>query len=544
MDYNIDELESLSAFELKDVLFEIAKGSTVPKKILNAGRGNPNFLSTVARDAFVQLMLFAISESKQSSAYLSTDVGGFPTSEGIEGRFQFFLHENKDVNGIDFLRGVIFYVRDQLNFNVTEFLVEMCEGILGINYPVPDRMLLYAEKIVGHYIRKEMTGPQSFNNEFDLFAVEGGTGAMTCIFDSFRTNHLLKPGDKIALGVPIFTPYLEIPKLTDYQLEVVHICADKDQMWQYPKTELNKLLNPEIKAFFLINPSNPASVKLNDESLDYIASIVAKRSDLIIITDDVYATFADQFVSLFARCPRNTILVYSYSKYFGATGWRLGVIGIHRDNVLDEQIAILDAQKRDELHNRYKSIVTDPKSLKFIDRLVADSRSIALNHTAGLSTPQQVQMVLFSLFALMDTSDSYKMTLKKLIRARKRALYRGIGINFGDNEENGNDVGYYTILDLELLRERIYGQQFANHFLSNTKVIEFLVRLAREQRVILLPGHSFGVIYPSVRVSFANLNEADYENIGQSIRTVMKNYFVHINAETSNKPLSNSIVAE
>ncbi|CAF4238336.1 unnamed protein product [Adineta steineri] len=413
MDYNIDELESLSAFELKDVLFEIATKSIVPKKILNAGRGNPNFLSTAARDAFVQLMLFAISESKQSSAYLSTDMGGFPRSEGIEGRFQFFLHENKDVDGIDFLRGVIFYVRDQLNFNVTEFLVEMCEGILGINYPVPDRMLLYAEKIVGHYIRKEMAGSQSFNNEFDLFAVEGGTGAMTCIFDSLRTNHLLKPGDKIALGVPIFTPYLEIPKLTDYQLEVVHICADKDQMWQYPKTELNKLFNPEIKAFFLINPSNPASVKLNDESLDYISSIVAKRSDLIIITDDVYATFADQFVSLFARCPRNTILVYSYSKYFGATGWRLGIIGIHRDNVLDDQIAILDAQKRDQLHNRYKSIVTDPKSLKFIDRLVADSRSIALNHTAGLSTPQQVQMVLFALFALMDTSDSYKMTLKK-----------------------------------------------------------------------------------------------------------------------------------
>ena len=47
-------------------------------------------------------------------------------------------------------------------------------------------------------------------------------------------------------------------------------------------------------------------------------------------------------------------------------------------------------------------------SLRFIDRLVADSRTVALNHTAGLSTPQQVQMVLFSLFALMDENDGYK----------------------------------------------------------------------------------------------------------------------------------------
>ncbi|MEG0276774.1 MAG: PilZ domain-containing protein, partial [Coprobacillus sp.] len=46
----------------------------------------------------------------------------------------------------------------------------------------------------------------------------------------------------------------------------------------------------------------------------------------------------------------------------------------------------------------YSSLTTDPSSIKFIDRLVADSRNVALNHTAGLSTPQQVQMVLFALF--------------------------------------------------------------------------------------------------------------------------------------------------
>jgi hypothetical protein len=42
-------------------------------------------------------------------------------------------------------------------------------------------------------------------------------------------------------------------------------------------------------------------------------------------TDDVYGTFADDFISLFAKCPRNTLCVYSFAKLFGATGWRLGV---------------------------------------------------------------------------------------------------------------------------------------------------------------------------------------------------------------------------
>ena len=43
--------------------------------------------------------------------------------------------------------------------------------------------------------------------------------------------------------------------------------------------------------------------------------------------------------------------------------------------------------------------------IKMIDRFVADSRSVALNHTAGLSTPQQIQMSLFSLATLIDTEN-------------------------------------------------------------------------------------------------------------------------------------------
>jgi hypothetical protein len=53
-------------------------------------------------------------------------------------------------------------------------------------------------------------------------------------------------------------------------------------------------------------------------------------------------------------------------------------------------------------------VATTP--LRFIDRIVADSRDVALNHTAGLSLPQQVQMTLFSLFALLDRDDAYAMS--------------------------------------------------------------------------------------------------------------------------------------
>jgi len=530
---DLSKLSSLSPFELKDELIQLAS-SNANRLMLNAGRGNPNFLATVPRHGFWQLGLFAMRESERSFSYMPEGVGGFPRREGIEERFDLFAREFEQVPGVRFLAGAVSYARDQLGLSAGDFLYEMCEGILACNYPVPDRMLKLSEIIVGQYIRKEMIGQHPFIGEFDLFAVEGGTAAMTYLFNSFRENHLLKPGDTIALGMPIFTPYIEIPELNDYRLVELMVDADPDARWQYSKQELDKLRDPKVKAFFLVNPSNPPSVRMSDESLEYLASIVEARPDLIILTDDVYGTFADNFVSLFALCPRNTILVYSFSKYFGATGWRLGVIATHRENIFDEQLANLPEAQRQELHQRYSSITTAPDKLKFIDRLVADSRTVALNHTAGLSTPQQVQMVLFSLFSLMDTPDAYKQAMKRLIRHRKAALYREIGIAPG-NDDDPNAVDYYTLLDIEQLGGRAVGPEFVKWVLSSAEPMELLFRLAEEAGVVLLPGRGFGTRHPSGRVSLANLNESDYVKIGRSIRKLFEEYVDRYNAATGSK---------
>ena len=527
-------LAALSPFELKDELIKAAGGAAVERpanvSMLNAGRGNPNFLATIPRHGFWQLGLFAMRESERSFAYMPEGIGGFPKHEGLAERFELFLRENTGVPGIDFLAGALSYVRDQLGLSGTDWLYEMCEGILASNYPVPDRMLKLSEVIVGQYLRREMIGKHPFIGEFDIFAVEGGTAAMTYIFNTMRENHLITAGDTIALGRPIFTPYIEIPTLNDYQLKVVNLDAKVENDWQYSNEELDKLRDPKVKAFFLVNPSNPPSVKISDESLQYIADIVKERPDLILLTDDVYGTFADDFVSLFALAPQNTILVYSYSKYFGATGWRLGTIATHKDNVLDRLLAELPADTKKELNHRYESITTEPEKLRFIDRLVADSRTVALNHTAGLSTPQQVQMVLFSLFSLMDTQDAYKTALKRLIRSRKRALYEEVGISFKDDDPN--QVDYYTILDLNFLGERAYGPQFVKWLEDNTKPSELLFELAKEARVVLLPGLGFGTQHRSGRISLANLNESDYRKIGRALRKLMDEYVERYNTAT------------
>ena len=515
-------LAKLSPFQLKDSLMGLAS-SHAERMMLNAGRGNPNFLATIPRKAFFQLGLFAVEEAERSFSYMPEGVGGLPRQDGIEGRFDAFVLANRSAAGVKFLAAAVSYVRDQLGLSANGFLNEMVTGILACEYPTPPRILSVTESIVRQYLVQKVIGGRLSPLDLDLFAVEGGTAAITYVFNTMRENRLLAPGDKIAIGLPIFTPYIDIPVLRDYQLVEINVNADPAEGWQYSETELDKLTDPTVKAFFVVNPSNPPSVKIDSAGLRRIADIVkTKRPDLIIITDDVYGTFADDFVSLFAICPRNTVLVYSFSKHFGSTGWRVGVVATSTQSILDQRLTALPEADKVALDARYGSLVVNPRKLKFIDRLVADSRTVAQNHTAGLSTPQQVQMALFALFALMDETGSNQKAMKRIIRGRHAALYRELGVATAPDP---NGTAYYTLLDLESIATELHGVEFAGWMLAKKEPLEMLFRLADEGGVVLLPGKGFGDLHPSARASLANLNEYDYVKMGAIIRTLADEYY-------------------
>src|SRR5207249_6761920 len=261
------------------------------------------------------------------------------------------------------------------------------------------------------------------------YAVEGGTAAMCYLFKSLKANRLLKQGDTIALATPIFTPYIEMTHLEDYALNVVNIEAQRENLFQFTDAELKKLENPAIKAFFVVNPANPTGVALSKETIGKIANLVkAKRPDLMLLTDDVYGTFVRGFRSLMGELPHNTIGVYSYSKYFGCTGWRLGVIAIYQDNIFDRMIAKLPEADLKALDKRYGALTLEPRRVKFIDRIVADSRDVALNHTAGLSLPQQVMLSLVSLAELTDADKRYQTACMEIVHRRARAIIDGLGL--------------------------------------------------------------------------------------------------------------------
>jgi aspartate 4-decarboxylase len=159
--------------------------------------------------------------------------------------------------------------------------------------------------------------------------------------------------------------------------------------------------------------------------------------------------------------------------------------------------------------------------VKFIDRMVADSRMVALNHTAGLSLPSQIQMMLFSSFTLLDRADSYKNLCQLICRRRWHALFDGLGLTL---PEDSNRAYYYVELDLMVWAEKAYGSDFAGFLRKNYECIDVLFRLAEHSGIVLMPGGGFGGPDWSVRVSLANLAEETYPKIGQFLRDTAQAY--------------------
>jgi len=523
------QLEHLSPFELKDNLISLASDQQKKptRTMLNAGRGNPNWTATVPREAFFLLGKFGIEECRYPMDK-SSGLSGIPQKEGIGKRFEAFLQKNGNEPGGELLKGMYEYGLKKHNFDPDSWAFELAEGIIGDQYPSPVRMLKHPEVIVHDYLIQEMCGnkPQR-SGKYNLFAVEGGTAAMCYLFDSLVENRLLKRGDKIALGVPTFTPYLEIPQLARYDFKVTYVHGSQrdskgNPTFQYPEEELDKLGDKSIKAFFIINPSNPTSVEMSDESRKYLVKVVKNLNpNLMILTDDVYGTFVPGFTSLMNELPKNTLCVYSFSKYFGATGWRLGVIALYEDNIYDDMLTAIPEKDKDRLAEMYESLTIYPSRLKFIDRLAADSRQVALNHTAGLSLPQQMQMMLFAAFALLDTENKYKQDCRDLITKRYNLLWDAMDFPIYPDIDR---AAYYCIVDVQEWAVKNYGQEFMDFLKKNFEPVDIVFRLAEKSSIVLLNGGGFAGPEWSVRVSLANLEDDDYTVIGKELHATMQEY--------------------
>jgi aspartate 4-decarboxylase len=519
------KFEELSPFEIKDELIRLAQVDKAGKAYLNAGRGNPNWIATRAREAFFLLGQFALTESKRTFFDAEAGVAGMPPTSGCYDRLKTWTSKritDTETPGADTLQASVDFAIMKFGFDPDKFVNELTDSIIGDHYPVPDRSLVHNEAITHEYLMWAMCAGHRPTAKFDLYPVEGGTAAMCYIFKALKNARLLNPGDTIALVTPIFTPYLEMPHLEDYALKQIHISAEAEDRFQLTDDDLRPLEDKTVKALFIVNPGNPSAVAIDPDSMGRLVSFVrTKRPDLMILTDDVYGTFVPNFESVMGHLPYNTIGVYSFSKYFGCTGWRLGVVAVAQDNIFDKTIQAMPEAAQKLMDARYKALTPKPRDIKFIDRVVADSRDVALNHTAGLSLPQQVMMSLFGLVEMMDENKLYQKACMAICEKRFHMLMDGMGIEFAARPYFDR---YYGIIDYEYWARKYVGDEVTDWVKENVHPLDIAFKLAEDHGIVVLNGSGFEAPNWSVRVSFANLPDESYSAIGRGIRSVARGY--------------------
>ena len=111
--------------------------------------------------------------------------------------------------------------------------------------------------------------------------------------------------------------------------------------------------------------------------------------------------------------------------------------------------------------------------------------------------------------------------LQEIIHRRLHALWDNTGFTL---VEDPLRAGYYSEIDMLVWAKKFYGDDFVTYLQKTYNPLDVVFRLANETSLVLLNGGGFAGPKWSVRVSLANLNEADYVKIGQSIKRVLEEY--------------------
>ena len=494
-----------SPFETRNRLLGLARGAAARPggRLLDAGRGNPDWIAVEPRRAFFQLGRHAALGN------------GLPDQGAQLDAFVRALGYEDD--GEPWWSRALAWAESSLDLDRHALFGGLCDGVLGARYPEPPAMLPLPDRICRAHLAQVYGLDERTAQSMRLFATEGASAAICYLFESLLGNGLLAAGDRIAVVTPIFSPYLEILSRPAFGFGIDVLPLDEGGGWQLPQHCIDRLRDPAIRALVAVNPGNPVACPLGADVVERIGTLVeSERPDLLVISDDDYGPLVPGYASFAARLPRNTAALFSYSKFFGATGWRLGIMSLAADHVLDRWLAERPDTRIVTDESRYGSLSAAPGGPDFFHRLVADSRGVAFHHTAGLSTPQQVQMALFALDALMDAEGRRCHELRAALTGRRAALWRGLGLPAPFVQDH---TGYYEWLDTARL-VRQWAPLASSPAALPPAMPDLLDRLAAGHGVVVLPGSGFGGSDSSLRVSLANLPEADLERVGRALRAV------------------------
>jgi aspartate/methionine/tyrosine aminotransferase len=167
----------------------------------------------------------------------------------------------------------------------------------------------------------------------------GGVGALAAIFAS-----ILDQGDEVLMPDPGW-PNTSIMVHWARGRKVPYPCPP-ELGFQPDLDAMERLVTPRTRAILVNSPNNPTGAVYGEETLERIAGI-ARRHDLWLVSDECY----DQIMldgrqvapSLAAHIGDGRVVsVFTFSKTYAMTGWRLGY-GVGPRDLIDSATKFLES---------------------------------------------------------------------------------------------------------------------------------------------------------------------------------------------------------
>ena len=134
------KMENISPFELKNRLIDMADESLkkTARTMLNAGRGNPNWIATTPREAFFLLGKFGLEECRHVM-FLPEGIAGIPEKQGIAARFEQFLKSNTYQPGAKLLEQTYHYMLMQPAVDPDSLVHERADRLAELSTCLPPK---------------------------------------------------------------------------------------------------------------------------------------------------------------------------------------------------------------------------------------------------------------------------------------------------------------------------------------------------------------------------------------------------------------------
>ena len=150
-------------------------------------------------------------------------------------------------------------------------------------------------------------------------------GGIQALYLSLRA--LLEPGDEVLLPDPAWPNYRMIAHLLGARVLSYPLVAEGGFL---PRLEdLERLVTPRTRAILVNSPSNPLGTVVSRRLMEELLAFARGRG-LWLISDEVYdeVVFDDVFVSAgsLAEPGDRLVAIYSFSKVYAMTGWRVGYL--------------------------------------------------------------------------------------------------------------------------------------------------------------------------------------------------------------------------